>query len=668
MTHAQFHKVLIANRGEIAQRVQRSALAAGYRTVAVYSEADADLPFVQACDQAVALPGSTPTESYLNIAALIAAAKTSGADAVHPGYGFLSEQADFAEACLAAGLVWIGPSPNAIRAMADKAQAKHLLRDADVPLIPGVVLDLTRPESWRAAAEELGFPVLIKAAAGGGGRGMRLVEHGDDLEDAVSRARSEALNAFGHDGLLLEKALLAARHIEIQVVADRHGNRIHLGERDCSLQRRHQKVVEEAPSPVVDASLRQAMGAVALKIAERVDYDSVGTVEFLLDEQGSFYFLEMNTRLQVEHGVTEMVTGCDLVQLQFEIAQGRPLSLRQEDVAITGHAVQVRLYAEDPEQNYLPQTGTVHAWRPASGASVRIDHGLADGVVVSAFYDAMVAKVMAWGPDRPAALARLRGALDQTHLLGVTTNQHFLAQITAHPEFVAGRFSTQFLAQTFAIENYQRPRPTWVDLGVAWLARRAGLVLPAGVGADWRGWFSANAPWRQVRLVEGSSVAEFEVRELGQGTLAVRYNGEEGVITQQGTVSAAADGLPFQLEVAVAGCRRRWWAVVDGETVALADGFTAFTFHDESLVARNRTSGSSNGEVQAVMSGRVVTVTVAEGDRVEAGQLIAVLEAMKMEHRLLAPIDGSVSQVAVAAGDQVQSRQLLLAIQADTAS
>ncbi len=660
MTCAHFHKVLIANRGEIAQRVQRSAAAAGYRTVAVYSEADADLPFVQACDQAVALAGATPAESYLNIEALIAAAKASGADAVHPGYGFLSEQAAFADACLAAGLVWIGPSPQAIRAMADKAQAKHLLRDADVPLIPGVVLDLTRPDSWRAAAEELGFPVLIKAAAGGGGRGMRLVEHGDDLEDAVSRARSEALNAFGHDGLLLEKALLAARHIEIQVVADRHGNRIHLGERDCSLQRRHQKVVEEAPSPAVDARLRGAMGAVALKIAERVDYDSVGTVEFLLDEQGAFYFLEMNTRLQVEHGVTEMVTGCDLVQLQFEIAQGRPLRLRQEDVALNGHAVQVRLYAEDPEQNYLPQTGTVHAWRPASAAGVRIDHGLADGVVVSAFYDAMVAKVMAWGRDRDTALARLRGALEQTHLLGVTTNQHFLAQITANPGFVAGRFSTQFLAQTFAIENYQRPRPTWAELGAAWLARRTCLVLPSGVGDEWRGWFSANAPWRQVRLVHGAGVTEFEVRELGRDALAVRYNGEEGVITQQGCV--AATDQPFQLDVAVAGCRRRWWAVVDGETVALADGHTAFTFHDESLVARNRTLGSGNGQVQAVMSGRVVTVAVTEGDHVNAGQLIAVLEAMKMEHRLLAPIDGTVTQVAVAAGDQVQSRQLLLAI------
>ncbi|CAM2010311.1 ATP-binding protein [Acanthopleuribacter pedis] len=664
MSSARFSKILIANRGEIALRIQRTARELGYRTVAVYSEADRDAPFVTACDEAVFLGAAEPAASYLSIDAIIAAAKRVGAEAVHPGYGFLSEQAAFAEACVAAGLVFIGPSAASIRAMADKAEAKRLLRDADVPLIPGVELDLSAPDTWARAAAECGFPVLIKAAAGGGGRGMRLVERAEDLADAVARARSEAKNAFGHDGLLLEKALLSARHIEIQIAADQHGNRIHLGERDCSVQRRHQKVVEEAPSPAVDHELRETMGAVALRIAASVDYHSVGTVEFLLDDQGAFYFLEMNTRLQVEHGVTEMVTGLDLVALQLAVAQGEPLPLDQGDVVFDGHAVQVRLYAEDPARDYLPQTGTVHFWRPPQGRDIRVDHGLCDGLAVSAHYDAMVAKIMAKGPDRGTALKRLGAALRETRLLGVVHNADFLARVIAHPEFAAGRFSTSFLQQHFT--EYQQPTVGWADLAAVWCIQRALLPLPAGAGDAWRGWFSGHAPARTLRLAFEARLLEGRVRELGNDHLAVTLGEQAGELVCHGceAVAVAPTGARlFHLDLEQDGVRYRRLGAVAGARFWLAAEAGVLEFEDRGLEARNRGGAHHDGLVHAVMSGRVVDVAVVVGDRVAAGDLLAVLEAMKMEHRLAAPIDGEITVVGVAAGDQVQSRQLLIEVQ-----
>ncbi|HEY0137362.1 MAG TPA: acetyl-CoA carboxylase biotin carboxylase subunit, partial [Nannocystis sp.] len=445
-----FNTILIANRGEIACRIIRSAHALGYRCVAVYSQADADAPHVGLADRAVMIGPPPVRESYLNVERLLAAAVAAGADAVHPGYGFLSENAAFAQACLDAGLVFIGPSPAAIDAMGNKAAAKRAMIAAGVPCIPGFQDssdEAQQDDHLHAEALKVGFPLLIKAAAGGGGRGMRKVTAESELTAAIRSARSEAASAFGSGELIVERAIVDGRHVEIQVFGDTHGNVIHLGERDCSVQRRHQKVVEESPSPAVDAALRERMGAAAVAAARTIDYVGAGTVEFMLDASGEFYFLEMNTRLQVEHPVTESVTGLDLVELQLRVAAGEPLPLTQEQVQLTGHAIEVRLYAEDPHAGYLPQSGPVHAWQPASGAGVRIDHGIRAGQQISPYYDPMLAKVIAYGRNRDEARRRLVRALEQTVLLGVVHNKQFLADVIAHPVFAAGGATTRFLEQ-----------------------------------------------------------------------------------------------------------------------------------------------------------------------------------------------------------------------------
>src|SRR5215813_41749 len=442
-----FHKVLVANRGEIAWRVMRTARTMGYRSVAVYSDADKDAPHVTFADEAVRIGPPPVGESYLNIEAVIAAAKASGAEAVHPGYGFLSENAEFAAACEKAGLVFIGPPPAAIAAMGNKAAAKRRMIDAGVPCVPGYQGVDQSDSNLEKEARKIGLPVMVKAAAGGGGRGMRLVERDADLLEAIRTARTEAESAFGSGELILEKAVVDARHVEIQVFADTHGNVIHLGERDCSVQRRHQKVIEEAPSPAVDDDLRHRMGAAAVAAAKAIGYRGAGTVEFLLGADGAFYFLEMNTRLQVEHPVTEMITGQDLVAWQLKIAAGEKLPLTQEQVAFSGHAIEVRLYAEDAYAGFLPQTGRIDVWRPASGPGVRVDHGMKDGLAISPFYDPMLAKVIAHGGTREEARTRLVRALRETIVLGLTTNRHFLIRLLEHPEFAAGRATTAFLGR-----------------------------------------------------------------------------------------------------------------------------------------------------------------------------------------------------------------------------
>ena len=461
-TMITFTKILIANRGEIACRITRTAKTLGYRTVAVFSDADAGALHVREADEAARIGPPPAQESYLNIEALLAAAKLAGADAVHPGYGFLSENAAFAEACSKAGLIFIGPPAAAIDAMGNKARAKALMEAADVPCRARAIAARTSPTNILIAeGRRIGFPLMVKAAAGGGGRGMRLVTAAEDLPQALARSRSEAASAFGSDELILERAIADARHVEIQIFADRHGNVIHLGERDCSIQRRHQKVIEETPSPAVSTELREQMGEAAVAAARAIGYVGAGTVEFLLDRSQKFYFLEMNTRLQVEHPVTEAVTGLDLVAWQLRNAAGEKLPLAQHQVRFDGHAIEARLYAEDPQQNFLPQSGVLVDWRPASGAGVRIDHGLAPGQSVSPFYDPMLAKVIAHGATREEARRRLIAALEDTVALGLTTNRSFLIDVLRHPAFAAGEATTAFIDLHFLAvsDAMRRPAP-----------------------------------------------------------------------------------------------------------------------------------------------------------------------------------------------------------------
>ncbi|HJT06967.1 MAG TPA: acetyl-CoA carboxylase biotin carboxylase subunit, partial [Stellaceae bacterium] len=471
----RFAKILIANRGEIACRVTRTARAMGYRTVAVYSDADRAMPHVAEADQAVPIGPAPASESYLAIDKIIAAARRAGADAVHPGYGFLSENAAFAEACARADLVFIGPPPDAIRLMGNKAAAKRRMIAAGVPCVPGYEGEDQGDAVLSKKAVAIGFPVMVKAAAGGGGKGMRLVTVAEKLLDALRAARSEAQKAFGSDELILEKAIIEPRHVEMQIFADRQGNVIHLFERDCSIQRRHQKVVEEAPSPAMTPALRRAMGEAAVAAAKAIGYVGAGTVEFLLAPDGQFYFLEMNTRLQVEHPVTEMITGLDLVEWQLRIAAGEELPLRQQEVPLAGHAIEVRLYAEDAHGDFLPQAGTVIAWQPPEGDGVRTDHGIAAGVTISPYYDPMLAKIIAHGASREAARRRLVAALRETVVLGIETNRRFLIDCLSHPAFAAGETSTAFIERHFpaAMRARRAPEARMMALAAALFDERA---------------------------------------------------------------------------------------------------------------------------------------------------------------------------------------------------
>ncbi|WP_313512470.1 acetyl-CoA carboxylase biotin carboxylase subunit, partial [Pseudomonas sp.] len=484
-----FDKILIANRGEIACRVMRTAHELGYRTVAVYSEADSGARHVQLADEAVCIGPAQVNQSYLVIENIIAAAQKTGADAIHPGYGFLSENADFARACAVAGIVFIGPSIEAIHLMGSKRLSKLAMLEAGVPCIPGYEGADQDDASLAEQAARIGYPLMIKASAGGGGRGMRLVRESGELIAQLRSARSEAQNAFGSGELILERALIRPRHVEIQVFGDHHGNLVHLGERDCSVQRRHQKVVEESPCPVMTPALRQAMGDAAVNAAASVAYVGAGTVEFLLDDSGEFFFLEMNTRLQVEHPVTERVTGQDLVAWQIRVAEGQPLPLRQEQITLSGHAIEVRLYAEDPAQGFLPQTGSVLRWEPAELDGIRIDHGLREGQRISPFYDPMLAKLIAYGATRDKARRKLIRAVEDCLLLGVNANQRFLANLLRHPQFAAGRASTAFIAEHFADDPSLSPqRP-----GACELACAAALLYQAGTQAH-----CPRAGWRNA--------------------------------------------------------------------------------------------------------------------------------------------------------------------------
>ena len=646
-----FSKILIANRGEIACRVMRTARALGYRTVAVFSDADVDALHVQMADEAVRIGTSPAAESYLRIDALIDACRKTGADAVHPGYGFLSENARFAQACLDAGLVFIGPPPEAIIAMADKALAKQRMIAAGVPCVPGYLGADQGEATLAAEARKLGFPLLVKAVAGGGGRGIRLVRQAEELAAAIAGARREASSAFGDGTLMLERLVEGGRHIEIQVFADAHGNAVHLGERDCTAQRRRQKVIEESPSPVVNEAMRAVMGRDAVAAALAVGYRGAGTVEFIVDASLSHYFLEMNTRLQVEHPVTEMVTGFDLVEWQLRIAAGHPLPVTQEEIRLNGHAIEARLYAEDPYAGFSPQTGTVLWWRPEAAtahAGVRIDHGLHTGTVISPFYDAMVAKLIVHGRDRDDAIRRLRAALADAPLLGVRNNARFLADLIDHPAFRAAAMHTSLLDQWVEHGEPLLQRPQASE--AAWCIAASVLVLRAGPG-----WRADSVAAYDLTLECIDERRRLRVRPQRDGRIDVETNAK----THRLRVLDLTDG---QLRVEIDGVQRRAIAVARDDELHLAfDGWTCVFVEPSSLPVVD--SAADARRACAPVAGVVAKVAVQAGDTVLQGQALVCVEAMKMEMWLNAQAAGRVTAVHVSMGEQVASGVLLIELE-----
>ncbi len=647
-----FHKILVANRGEIALRVMRTAHAMSYRTVAVYSVADREGLHVREAGESVCIGNALPAESYLRIDSMIDAAKKSGADAVHPGYGFLAENAEFARACRAAGLIFIGPSPEAIDAMGDKAGAKRLMLAAGVPCIPGYQGVDQSDVLLRDEAKRIGYPVMIKATAGGGGRGMRLVQTDEAFGSLLQSARSEAKSAFGDATVILERAITNARHIEIQIVADRHGHVIHLGERDCSVQRRHQKLIEESPSPAVTPDMRARMGEVAVKAAKAIGYEGVGTMEFLLDESGEFYFMEMNTRLQVEHPVTEAITGLDLVELQLRIAAGEKLPLAQSEVKFKGHAIEVRLCAEDVAQGFAPQSGSLLRWQAPT--HLRVEHALESGMQITHFYDSMIAKIVATADTRDEARRRLIEGLNQTVALGIATNRGFLSRCLAHQSFANGKATTAF------IENYQdslkkidsKAAQRALEIAALLFQSKRGNDAVVPGNRDLRHRFSV--PLRldfagkcfDVR-VTAKDARQFLVA-IGDSETNFELNHIDGA-----TINFVCVGVGGRAEFHRNGSHV--WLQCCGED---------FFVEDKSLVAAIRgEEKSSDGKVRASMNGRVTGVLVAMGDAVVAGQPMIVIEAMKMEHIHRAPIAGKVVVLSAAAGEQVAARRVIAELQ-----
>ncbi len=664
-----FDKILIANRGEIACRVIKTCRRLGIRTVAVYSEADAGARHVALADEAWLLGPAPARESYLRADKIIEIAKASGAQAIHPGYGFLSENADFAERLEAAGLVFIGPPAASIRAMGSKSAAKTLMEKADVPLVPGYHGADQNLELLKREARRIGFPVLIKASAGGGGKGMKVVGHEGELESQLLSAQREAQASFGDAQVLVEKYLGRPRHIEIQVFADKHGEIVYLFERDCSVQRRHQKVMEEAPAPGMSPERRRAMGEAACSAARAIGYVGAGTVEFIADEDGTFYFMEMNTRLQVEHPVTEMITGQDLVEWQLRVAAGQPLPSRQDQLAIRGHAFEARVYAEDPERDFLPAIGRlVHLRPPAEGPHVRVDTGVREGDEVSMHYDPMIAKLIVWDEDRDRALARMRRALADYQVVGLTTNLRFLGRLAAHPAFIAGDVDTGFIARhADALLSPQGQAPDTVlalaALGELLKIRHASAERARRSHDPWSPW-NAAAGWR----LNGDSHHDLHLRDGERDVIVVAHFRRDhflldlpgGTVTARGTLSA--DG---ELAADLDGMQLRATLVRRGElaTVITAEGSHAIVVHDPLHQALELEA--EEGGLNAPMPGAIIAVMVKAGDPVEKGAPLMILEAMKMEHTITAPRTGTVERVNYAVGDQVQDGAELLAIAAE---
>jgi 3-methylcrotonyl-CoA carboxylase alpha subunit len=665
-----FGTILIANRGEIACRIIRTARRLGIRSVAVYSEADRAARHVRLADEARLIGPAPARESYLKIEALIAAARESGAEAVHPGYGFLAENADFAEACGVAGLVFVGPPPAAIRAMGSKSEAKRLMIESGVPVVPGYHEAAQDKKRFHAAAAEIGYPVLVKASAGGGGKGMRIVEREDGLDAALDSARREAASAFGDERLLLERYLLRPRHVEIQLFADGHGNAVHLFERDCSIQRRHQKVIEEAPAPGLPPERRAAMAKAAVAAARAIGYRGAGTVEFIMAEDGAFFFMEMNTRLQVEHPVTEMITGQDLVEWQLRVAAGEPLPLTQANLAPNGHAIEARLYAEDPGRGFLPATGRLdHLRFPAETEGLRIDSGVDEGDRVSIHYDPMLAKLIAWGADREAARRRLVAALDECEIAGLATNIAFLQRLAAHPAFAAAELDTGFIERHRAalLPEWQPAPDRALALAVLAVAldqantaqtaarRSADPHSPWAFADGWR----MNDDGRQVlRLKDGAREVAvtlhyhrgrgYAIELPGGGRIEVAGGlGEDGMLSAElaGTrLTARLVRREAELSLFLAGARYRFQLIDPIAGAGLAE--------------------TSEGRLSAPMPGKVVQVLTEAGARVKRGAPLLVIEAMKMEHSIAAPAEGVVERVNCRLGDQVEEGAELIAFKA----
>jgi geranyl-CoA carboxylase alpha subunit len=650
-------KVIIANRSEIALRIIRTAKAMGLFTVAVYSDADAGTPHTQAADEAWALGGSAPKDSYLNIEKIIDIAKRSGATAVHPGYGFLAENAAFAQACSDAGLVFIGPSALAIAQMGDKAKAKQLMKAAGVPCIEGYEGSDQTSETLSSMAALIGYPIMIKAAAGGGGRGMRLAHAAAEFPALLASAQSEALNAFGDATVLLEKAVVNPRHIEIQIVADRFGNVIHLGERECSIQRRHQKIIEEAPSPAVSPSLRAEMGAVAVRTTKAIQYEGVGTYEFLLDEAGKFYFMEMNTRLQVEHPVTEAITGLDLVAMQFDIARGRPLAITQEQVRLNGHAIEVRLCAESVPDNFTPQSGPLLSWHAPS--QVRVEHGLASGAVVSPYYDSMIAKIISFGENRRAACDQLGRGLTELVALGIHTNQDFLSACITHPAFQRGEFNTGFIEAYFSELTTEQSLssgipPQAVAAALLILTRRnTDLLQTTSKATKLLHTFPINLKFSMNQTVEATVQQTSEGLEICtanfKNVIALTFIGPSTALISD---SSQSQTLHFAIN-----------GGTNGATVYFRYMNANFRVTDESYVTKKSvTHEALDGHCRATINGKLVRLHVNVGDVVTAGQALFTIEAMKMEHVHGSKINGVVKVVNSTEGDQIRQKQSVLLV------
>ena len=651
-----FKKILIANRGEIACRVAATARRMAIKTVAVYSDADAGAKHVGYCDESVYIGGSAPKDSYLRWERIIEAAKATGAQAVHPGYGFLSENEEFARACADAGLVFIGPPPSAIKAMGLKAESKQLMEKAGVPLVPGYHGSDQSPELLQREADRIGYPVLIKASAGGGGKGMRAVEKSEDFADALLSCKREAINSFGDDAVLVEKYALRPRHIEIQVFGDTHGNYVYLFERDCSVQRRHQKVLEEAPAPGLSQAMREQMGEAAVAAARAVNYVGAGTVEFIVEQRPGgemkFYFMEMNTRLQVEHPVTEAITGLDLVEWQLLVASGEKLPLAQDQLRINGHAIEARICAESPDNNFLPATGTLNVYlKPActsfERSAVRVDDGVREGDTISPFYDSMVAKLIVHGKTREEALARLDEALAQTRIVGLSTNVQFLRYVVRSPSFAQANLDTALIPRESAVLFSQEP----VGLAMAAAASVAQTLLneKAQEGTDP---FSRRDGWRS----HGMNIRRFEFEFHGETVKAqLSYLHDGGLMLNVGEVAGPLvfAVTPQGVDIQFSGKRMTTAVYRQGEIdhVFTACGATQITAVD--MLEHAGHGPAEGGRLTAPMPGKVVSFAVKAGDKVSKGQALAVMEAMKMEHTIAAPADGLVVELLYAPGDQV---------------
>ena len=666
-----FKKILIANRGEIACRVAATAKRLGVKTVAVYSDADANAKHVAVCDEAVHIGGSAPKDSYLRWERIIEAAKATGAQAIHPGYGFLSENEDFAQACAAAGLVFIGPPASAIKDMGLKAESKQLMEKAGVPLVPGYHGSNQDPALLQREADRIGYPVLIKASAGGGGKGMRAVDKSEDFAAALESCKREAINSFGDDAVLVEKYVQRPRHIEIQVFGDTHGNCVYLFERDCSVQRRHQKVLEEAPAPGMTPALRAQMGEAAVAAAKAVNYVGAGTVEFIVEQPGGyerpdqmkFYFMEMNTRLQVEHPVTEAITGLDLVEWQLRVASGEPLPLQQQDLRIQGHAIEARICAENPDNNFLPATGALNVYAlpecvTFERGTVRVDSGVRQGDAISPFYDSMVAKLIVHGDTREQALARLDEALAQTHIVGLATNVQFLRRVAKTDAFAQAKLDTALIPREQAVLFHQEP----VGLPLAAAAAVAQTLLRerASEGADpfsrRDGFHSHGVNRRRFEFEFGGEHAKAWLTYERGGSLHLAVGEGETAVAGPLVFAPQADGIELQF----AGQRTRAAVYAQGEVdhVFTPLGATQITAID--LLAHAGEVAAEGGRLTAPMPGKVVSFAVKAGDAVTKGQPLAVMEAMKMEHTIAAPADGVVQELLYAPGDQVTEGAELL--------